>query len=53
MQFDPVAERKLRWKLDLYTIPTVAMLYLFCFIDRANIGMLALLCSSFVRPPAN
>ncbi|KAF6827708.1 transporter C11D3.18C 4 [Colletotrichum musicola] len=38
VQFDPVAERKLRWKLDLYTIPTVALLYLFCFIDRANIG---------------
>ncbi|KAH0428258.1 major facilitator superfamily transporter [Colletotrichum camelliae] len=38
IEFDPVAERKLRWKLDLYTIPTVALLYLFCFIDRANIG---------------
>ncbi|KAI5456567.1 major facilitator superfamily domain-containing protein [Mariannaea sp. PMI_226] len=38
VKFDPVAERKLRWKLDLYTVPTVALLYLFCFIDRANIG---------------
>ncbi|RSL51090.1 hypothetical protein BHE90_016348 [Fusarium euwallaceae] len=38
VQFDPVAERKLRWKLDLFTVPTVAVLYLFCFIDRANIG---------------
>ncbi|KAK2029188.1 major facilitator superfamily transporter [Colletotrichum zoysiae] len=38
VEFDPVAVRKLRWKLDLYTIPTVALLYLFCFIDRANIG---------------
>ncbi|CAI4217804.1 unnamed protein product [Parascedosporium putredinis] len=36
--FDPVAVRKLRWKLDLYTVPTVSFLYLFCFIDRANIG---------------
>lgn len=36
--FDPVAVRKLRWKLDLFTVPTVALLYLFCFIDRANIG---------------
>ncbi|KAH6693418.1 major facilitator superfamily domain-containing protein [Plectosphaerella plurivora] len=36
--FDPDAVRKLRWKLDLYTVPTVALLYLFCFIDRANIG---------------
>jgi fucose permease len=25
-------------KIDLYVVPTVAMLYLFCFIDRANIG---------------
>ncbi|TDZ41271.1 putative transporter [Colletotrichum trifolii] len=38
IKFDPVAVRKLRWKLDLYTVPTVAVLYLFCFIDRANIG---------------
>ncbi|ETI25364.1 hypothetical protein G647_02136 [Cladophialophora carrionii CBS 160.54] len=36
--FDPEAERKLRWKIDLYVVPTVALLYLFCFIDRANIG---------------
>ncbi|KAF5371336.1 hypothetical protein D9758_004086 [Tetrapyrgos nigripes] len=36
--FDSVAERKLRTKLDLFVIPTVALLYLFCFIDRANIG---------------
>ena len=38
MQFDPAAESRLRWKIDLYIIPTVALLYLFCFIDRANIG---------------
>ncbi|KEZ44001.1 Tna1 [Scedosporium apiospermum] len=38
VEFDPVAVKKLRWKLDLYTVPTVAFLYLFCFIDRANIG---------------
>jgi hypothetical protein len=37
-QFDPVAERKLRRKMDLYIVPTVAILYLLCFIDRANIG---------------
>ncbi|ROT36166.1 MFS general substrate transporter [Sodiomyces alkalinus F11] len=36
--FDDAAVRRLRWKLDLYTVPTVALLYLFCFIDRANIG---------------
>ena len=35
---DPVAERKLRMKLDLFIVPPVAILYLFCFIDRANIG---------------
>ncbi|KAK6216341.1 hypothetical protein LQW54_003544 [Pestalotiopsis sp. IQ-011] len=38
VQFDKAAERKLRMKIDLYVIPTVALLYLFCFIDRANIG---------------
>ncbi|KAK4968188.1 hypothetical protein LTR66_011829 [Elasticomyces elasticus] len=37
-RFDPAAEARLRWKIDLYIIPTVALLYLFCFIDRANIG---------------
>lgn len=25
-------------KIDFYVVPTVAMLYLWCFIDRANIG---------------
>lgn len=40
VQFDPVAVKKLRWKLDLYIVPTVALLYLFAFIDRANIGKL-------------
>ncbi|TLD05487.1 uncharacterized protein PgNI_09253 [Pyricularia grisea] len=38
IQFDPKAVRKLRMKMDLYLVPTVALLYLFCFIDRANIG---------------
>jgi hypothetical protein len=38
VHFDPIAERKLRLKIDLYVVPTVALLYLFCFIDRANIG---------------
>ncbi|KAF9887812.1 hypothetical protein FE257_009618 [Aspergillus nanangensis] len=37
-QFDKAAERRLRWKMDLYILPTVSLLYLFCFIDRANIG---------------
>jgi hypothetical protein len=39
VQFDAAAERRLRWKIDLYIVPTVALLYLFCFIDRANIGI--------------
>lgn len=38
VHFDLAAEAKLRWKIDLYIIPTVSLLYLFCFIDRANIG---------------
>ncbi|KAK1251486.1 hypothetical protein MKX07_006965 [Trichoderma sp. CBMAI-0711] len=36
--YDPVAERKLRLKIDLFIVPTVSLLYLFCFIDRSNIG---------------
>ena len=38
VQLDPKAESRLLLKLDLYLLPTVALLYLFCFIDRANIG---------------
>ncbi|KAL4804137.1 major facilitator superfamily domain-containing protein [Aspergillus unguis] len=37
-EFDEKAESRLRWKMDLCLIPTVSLLYLFCFIDRANIG---------------
>ncbi|KAL5116161.1 hypothetical protein ACEQ8H_005937 [Pleosporales sp. CAS-2024a] len=38
LEFDAKAEARLRRKIDLYIVPTVALLYLFCFIDRANIG---------------
>lgn len=38
VHFDKAAERRLRTKIDLMIIPTVSLLYLFCFIDRANIG---------------
>ena len=38
IHIDPKVESTLRLKLDLCIIPTVSMLYLFCFIDRANIG---------------
>ena len=40
VEFDLAAERRLLWKIDLYIVPSVALMYLFCFIDRANIGML-------------
>jgi hypothetical protein len=43
VRFDPAAEARLRLKIDLYIVPTVALLYLFCFIDRANIGQCYLL----------
>ncbi|KAJ9142506.1 MFS general substrate transporter [Pleurostoma richardsiae] len=38
VQIDRAAERRLRTKIDLYIVPTVSLLYLFCFIDRANVG---------------
>lgn len=37
-EIDRAAERRLRTKIDLMIMPTVCLLYLFCFIDRANIG---------------
>jgi hypothetical protein len=39
-EYDRLAERKLRNKIDLMIMPTTCLLYLFCFIDRANIGKL-------------
>ncbi|KAF9880450.1 major facilitator superfamily transporter [Colletotrichum karsti] len=36
--YDPTVERRLRLKIDFAIVPTVSLLYLFCFIDRANIG---------------
>ncbi|EHK43813.1 uncharacterized protein TrAtP1_008232 [Trichoderma atroviride] len=36
--YNPATERRLRLKIDFYIVPTVSLLYLFCFIDRANIG---------------
>jgi len=38
VHFDAAAEARLRMKIDIFIIPTIALLYLFCFIDRANIG---------------
>ncbi|KAL4881768.1 major facilitator superfamily domain-containing protein [Aspergillus karnatakaensis] len=37
--YDKEAEARLRRKIDWYIVPTVAIIYLFCFIDRANVGM--------------
>lgn len=37
-EFDRLAERRLRLKIDYMVVPTVSLLYLFCFIDRSNIG---------------
>ncbi|KAF4591364.1 MFS transporter [Ophiocordyceps camponoti-floridani] len=36
--YDAAVERRLRLKIDLCVVPTVSLLYLFCFIDRANLG---------------
>ncbi|RKL07859.1 hypothetical protein BFJ68_g9659 [Fusarium oxysporum] len=35
---DEGLESKLRWNMDLRILPTVTIIYLLCFIDRANIG---------------
>ncbi|KAI1843791.1 hypothetical protein JX266_010050 [Neoarthrinium moseri] len=35
---DEDAEARLRKKIDKMTIPIISALYLFCFIDRANLG---------------
>lgn len=32
------AEHRLRWKIDLYVVPIVSVLYALCTIDRVNIG---------------
>lgn len=39
---DPAAESRLRLKIDLYIVPVASLMYLFCFIDRANIGKVTL-----------
>lgn len=33
-------ERKIRRKLDFRVVPLVTLLYLLCFLDRANVGIL-------------
>ncbi|TKY84545.1 hypothetical protein EX895_006447 [Sporisorium graminicola] len=36
--YDAAREKALVRKIDWYIVPTVALLYLMCFIDRANVG---------------
>ncbi|GAA5901314.1 hypothetical protein JCM6882_007744 [Rhodosporidiobolus microsporus] len=38
VELDPKAETALAHKIDWHILPIVALVYLFCFIDRANIG---------------
>ncbi|GAA5834469.1 hypothetical protein JCM3766R1_005221 [Sporobolomyces carnicolor] len=38
IEIDEQAQKRLLRKLDMILIPPVALIYLFCFIDRANIG---------------
>src|SRR5262245_49621293 len=38
-QIDPIKERRVVRKLDLFITPVCFIVYLSCFIDRANIGM--------------
>lgn len=37
MDLDPAAEKRLLRKIDLYVVPTVAMIYLWCFIDVSSL----------------
>ena len=36
-QIDPVKEKILLAKLDLFFVPIIMLVYLSCFLDRANI----------------
>ena len=35
---DPVAEKRLIWKLDLMLSPMMVMMFLVAYLDRSNIG---------------
>lgn len=37
-QLDPKHEARVRLKIDLAVMPLAALMFLFCFIDRSNIG---------------
>lgn len=38
-EIDPVAEKKLLWKLDLRVVPVLWFLFMLAFLDRTNIGI--------------
>ena len=38
LYIDPVAEKKLLWKLDLYIAPVMTLIFLTAYLDRSNIG---------------
>ncbi|KAK9777305.1 hypothetical protein SCAR479_06034 [Seiridium cardinale] len=38
MEFNTKVEARLRLKIDFVVVPLVPLMFLFCFIDRANIG---------------
>jgi hypothetical protein len=38
MAIDPIAERRLVWKLDIHIIPILALMYMFNTLDRSNMG---------------
>jgi hypothetical protein len=35
---DPQLERRVVWKLDALLVPLISLLFIFLFLDRANIG---------------
>ncbi|OJJ95074.1 hypothetical protein ASPACDRAFT_36930 [Aspergillus aculeatus ATCC 16872] len=37
-EWDPVSEQRLLRKMDWHLMPVLTLLYLFCFLDRGNIG---------------
>jgi hypothetical protein len=38
-EIDPIAEKKLLWKLDLRVVPVLWFLFMLAFLDRTNIGI--------------
>jgi MFS family permease len=38
IEIDPIAERRLVWKIDLRLLPVLAVMYLFNSLDKSNLG---------------